>query len=86
MSACNFNISFSGSAEEILNKAKSTVESQGGTFTGDTTSGQFNVSILGNTIAGSYSVNGNQLQMNIDTKPIFIPCNTIESFLSKQLS
>lgn len=86
MSACNFSINFSGSAEEILNKAKTTVESQGGTFTGDANSGQFDVSILGNRIAGSYAVNGNQLQMNIDEKPMFIPCSTIESFLVKQLS
>ena len=86
MSACNFNIPFSGSAEEILNKAKSAVESQGGSFTGDLNSGKFNVSLLSNTVAGSYIVIGNELQLTIDDKPMFIPCNAIESFLVKKLA
>ena len=86
MSACNFNIPFSGSAEEILNKAKNAIESQGGKFVGDMISGTFDVSLLSNTIAGSYLVEAQNLQLNIDSKPIFLPCNAIESFLIKKLS
>jgi hypothetical protein len=85
MSGCKFNIPFSGSAEEILAKAKSAIESQGGTFTGDLNAGNFDVSLLSNTIAGSYSVEGQNLQLNIDSKPVFLPCNAIESFLIKKL-
>ena len=85
MSGCKFNIPFSGSAEEILAKAKSAIESQGGNFTGDLTAGNFDVSLLSNTIAGNYSVEGQNLQLNIDSKPVFLPCNAIESFLIKKL-
>ena len=86
MSTCNFNINFSGSAEEILDKAKSAVESQGGSFIGDTNAGNFNVSLMSNTVSGTYLVAGNQLQLTIIEKPIFVPCNAIESYLVKKLS
>ena len=86
MSACNFTIPFSGSADQILEKARSAVEGQGGTFTGDTGGGTFEVSVFGNSIAGSYSVSERNLNMVIDSKPFLIPCSTIESFLTKQLN
>ena len=86
MSDCHINIPFSGSAEEILNKAKSAVESQGGTFTGDLNSGTFDVSLLSNRVAGSYKVDGNNLHLHITDKPLFVPCNAIESFLASKLA
>ncbi len=85
MSSCNFTIPFNGSAEIILGKAKSSVESQGGSFTGDENSGNFEVSVFGNAIAGSYNVSGNNLNIVIDSKPFLIPCSTIESFLTNKL-
>ena len=85
MSACNFTISFSGSAEAILQKAKSTVESQGGSFTGDASAGNFNVSLFGNTIIGSYTVLVNNLNIIIEEKPFIVPCSVIEGFLIKQI-
>jgi len=86
MSDCNININFSGSAEEILNKAKSAVESQGGLFEGDLNSGNFNISLMSNTVAGSYAVEGSLLKLTITEKPMFVPCSAIESYLSKKLS
>ena len=86
MSACSFVIPFSGNAEVVLRKAKSAVESQGGNFTGDESSGNFDVSVFGNTIAGSYSVVAQSLDIVIDSKPFLVPCSTIESFLTKQLT
>ena len=85
MSACNFSIPFSGSPETVLAKAKSTVQNQGGTFTGDTNSGNFSVSVFGNAIVGSYTVNGQELAIVIDSKPFLIPCSTIEGFLKNQI-
>ena len=86
MSACNFTIPFSGAPEAILSKAQSSVESQGGTFTGDATAGNFNLSIFGNAIIGSYTVNGQDLSIVINEKPFMVPCSAIEGFLKKQLS
>ena len=84
--ACQFSIQFSGSAEEILQKAKQAVTSQGGTFEGDLNAGNFDVSLLSNRVSGSYIVSNQQLDLTITEKPMFIPCNAIESFLVSKLS
>ena len=85
MADCNFSIPFSGEPQQVLNKARGAVQSQGGTLTGDDNSGQFHLSVFGSTIAGQYKVEGNNLQIQVTDKPFMIPCSTIESFLSKQL-
>ena len=85
MSKCNFSIGFSGSPESIYNKAKAAVEKQGGTFSGDSNSGNFSINVFG-TITGSYTVSGNQLDIVIEDKPMMIPCAAIENALKSQIS
>lgn len=82
---CNFKIPFSGQAEEVLNKAKTTVQSQGGNFSGDATAGNFDVTVFGNTIKGNYTVAGSEINIVINEKPFLLPCSTIEGFLKSQL-
>ena len=82
--ACKFKIPFSGSAEQVLNRARTAVEGQGGTFSGDETCGGFEVSVMG-TIKGSYTLMGNDLEISIDSKPMFVGCGMIESFLKSKL-
>jgi hypothetical protein len=84
MSKCNFSISFTGTPEDVYNKAKAAVEKQGGTFDGDSSGGNFSISVFG-TISGSYSVSGNQLNITIEDKPIMIPCAAIENVLKSQI-
>lgn len=84
--ACEFSIPFSGESATVLSKARSAVEGQGGTFTGDATGGAFDVSVVGNTIKGSYTVSGQNLTITIHSKPFFLPCSTIEGFLKNQLT
>ena len=81
-----FNLPFSEPAENAVGKAKAAVESQNGIFNGDTNSGNFEVTVFGNTIKGNYSVTGQILNLEITDKPFFVPCSTIESFLVKQIS
>jgi hypothetical protein len=83
--ACDFSIPFTGSPEDVLAKAKTTVQSQGGNFTGDTNSGDFTVSVFGNKIVGNYTVSGNTLNISITDKPFMVPCSAIEGFLKGQL-
>ena len=83
--ACDFSIPFSGDAETIVAKARGAVQSQGGHFDGNANNGDFTVSVFGNKIAGTYSVNGQTLQINITDKPFMVPCSAIESFLKGQL-
>ena len=84
--ACDFSIPFSGSAEDVLAKAKKAVQGQGGNFTGDTSRGDFDVSVFGNKIVGNYTVSGQTLDVNITDKPFMVPCSAIESFLKNQVS
>jgi hypothetical protein len=84
MAKCNFSISFSGTPEEVYNKAKAAVEKQGGSFNGDANSGNFSISVFG-TISGSYVVSGNQLNISIEDKPMMIPCSAIENVLKSQI-
>lgn len=86
MSACNFSIPFSGQPEEILRKAGSSINAQGGSFTGNSSGGNFDVSVFGNSIRGSFSISGNNLNVVIDSKPFLVPCSTIESFLKNKLT
>ncbi len=86
MSACNFLIPFSGSANEIFSKVKTAIQGQGGQFNGDDTGGSFDVSVFGNSIKGSYTVAGQDLDIIVDSKPFLIPCSAIESFLKSKLS
>jgi len=86
MSACTFSIPINGTPEDVLNKAKNLMQSQGGTFEGDTSSGNFQVSVFGSTITGSYTVVGQEMSIIIEDKPFLIPCSTIEGFLRNQLA
>lgn len=85
MSKCNFSIPFSGSVDEVFNKAKSAVERQGGIFNGDANEGNFSINVFG-AISGSYTVSGNQLNIVIEDKPMMIPCSAIENVLKNQIS
>jgi hypothetical protein len=82
--SCKFKIPFSGSTQQVLNRARTAVEGQGGTFSGDESSGNFEVSVMG-TIKGSYTVLGNELDIVIDSKPLFVSCGMIEGFLKSKI-
>ncbi len=82
--ACKFKIPFSGATQQVLNRARTAVEGQGGTFIGDENTGKFEVSVMG-TIKGSYSVLGNELDIVIDSIPLFVSCGMIEGFLKSKI-
>jgi hypothetical protein len=85
MADCNFSINFSGSASDIVTKIKSEIEKQGGNFDGNETAGSFSVKVFGSTIAGSYTATATQIDVNITSKPMFISCGQVESFLKSQI-
>lgn len=81
MAACEFNISFTQSANELISKLEAKVKGQGGTFTGNESSGTINVPIMGSYISGSYTITAQDLKIEIDHKPFFISCNQIQGVL-----
>lgn len=86
MSSCKFSIPFSGDITVMLAQVRSAIESQKGMFDGDNSAGNFDVSVMSNTIVGDYVVSGQVININISKKPFFVPCNTIESFLKSKLA
>ena len=85
MAACNFQIPFGGTAEEVFQKARSAVQSQNGNFNGDSNAGSFDVTVFGNTIEGSYTISGNEMDITINSKPFLLSCGMIESYLKGQI-
>lgn len=85
MSNCKFAIPFLGSPSDIVSKAKNTVESNGGNFKGDESFGMFNISALGNTIKGNYTIVEQNLEIILEEKPILLSCSMIESFLRSKI-
>lgn len=85
MSKCNFSFAFSGSGEDVFNKARTAIERQGGSFQGDASTGSFSINVFG-TISGSYTVSGNQINITIEDKPMMIPCSAIENVLRSQIT
>jgi len=84
--SCKIQIPIDGDPKSAVEKARAAVESQNGNFTGDHTSGNFELNVFGNHIKGSYVIEGQMLDLEITDKPFFVPCSTIESFLKKQIS
>lgn len=85
MSACNFNIPFSGSPEELTAKAKNGINSGGGAFNGDAAGGNFQMPTPLGAIEGSYVIRGSAIEITITDKPFFVSCKRIQEELQKQL-
>ena len=86
MSDCNINIPFQQPVAVVISKAKAAIESYNGTFNGDDTSGDFGITVYGNTVKGTYSIAGQVMNLIITHKPFFVPCSTIENLLLKEIS
>jgi len=83
--ACNFTITFQGSAGDFVAKAKAKVEENNGTFDGDTSSGSFDVPTPIGHISGDYSIEGQDITINISHKPLVIGCGAIQNYINGHL-
>ena len=83
---CNFSISFTGSAEDLITKAKTAVGNAGGNFSGDASQGTFSISTPAGKISGNYTVSGQNFSVTVSEKPFFVSCEMIETQLRKYLS
>jgi hypothetical protein len=85
MDECSFKFNIGSNPAETINKVKMQIEKEGGNFTGNETEGNFNLPTPVGAIEGNYSVNGNELKIEISKKPAILPCSMIESELEKRL-
>jgi hypothetical protein len=82
---CSFAIAYSGSAEELVAKARSMIEDAGGAFSGDTERGNYTVKLPLGEVRGEYRVEPGGLAFQITKKPMMVPCAAIETFLRSKL-
>ena len=85
MAECSFKFNIDSSPAEIIEKVKSKIENDGGSFTGDENQGNFNLPTPVGAIEGDYTVIDNELKIDITKKPMMLPCSMIESELEKRL-
>lgn len=79
---CQFNIPFSGEAENLVSRARQAIEGAGGAFMGNSTEGNFRAKTPIGSIQGSYQVEGQQISLAITKKPLLLSCSRIEKELT----
>ncbi len=85
MAECSFKFNIESNSAEIINKVKTKIENEGGSFTGDKSEGNFNLPTPVGAIEGNYSVSDCDLKIDITKKPMMLPWSMIESELEKRL-
>jgi hypothetical protein len=75
-----FTVASNGDLTATLERVEKTITSKGGSFTGNTTQGQFSgVTPVGN-VKGKYTVNANKdIEITITDKPFIAPMSIIEN-------
>lgn len=86
MASCApFTIDFTISPEELVGKAKSAIEKAGGSFSGNTSAGSFDISSPVK-VEGNYTVSGQTITLTVTEKPMIVPCSMIEAKLKEYLA
>ena len=81
-----FTINFTGDAAQLVAKAKTEIEAQDGTVTGDTNSGTISISLpIVGKIEGTYKIKGQEIVITLTQKPQFVPCGMIEGKIREAL-
>jgi hypothetical protein len=83
MSKCNFNIPFSGSASDLVEKARKSIVKAGGEVSGNVSAGNFFIPSPLGKISGTYTITASIANFDITEKPMFIGCDMIESTIKK---
>ncbi len=83
---CDFQIPFSSPVADLIDKANQSITKMGGTFSGDSQTGNFSISTPVGKISGAYTVGTGTLDIHIEDKPFFVSCGMIEDQLTKALS
>lgn len=83
MAACQFYRTFTGSAVDLVNRARQGVQAEGGTLTGDATHGTFSITrhVFGipRTVAGSYAVHGNAIHFDVTRTDLPATCDMVQT-------
>ena len=87
MSSCDpFSLTIPGTAAEFLAKAQNAAVKMNGVFTGNETTGSFDINSPMGKVAGTYIVNGQTATITVSEKPMMLGCGMIEGLLKGALS
>jgi len=86
MAKHSFSANFTGTPQDTVAKVKGAIEKAGGKFNGDHDKGDFSVATPAGTVKGTYTVAGQDLQVQITDKPFIVPGSTIEAQVRKFLA
>jgi hypothetical protein len=75
-----FHQSFTGSAQDLINKAQKEITKNGGTFNGNTSSGSFSVK----KIKGNYTISGQKITITIIDQDVY-PCSLIHDYIKAHI-
>ncbi len=85
MGQCQFNYQLKEPVAVLLAQIQQLAKEYGGGFQGDESSGQISLTMLIGTIAGEYTIAGDQLQLTITKKPFLVGCATIDATIRQYL-
>jgi hypothetical protein len=78
------NYPFTCSASALISAAQAAIEKAGGTFSGNTSNGNFAISTSVTHVNGTYSINGQMLTVTITSKGFFLPtCDQIQAYITQ---
>ena len=85
MAKCNFEVEVTKPMDGLIEHAREGIRNAGGTFEGDSKSGNYSIPTPLGKVVGTYTVEQNTIHFEINEKPLLVGCKKIESELRKQL-
>jgi hypothetical protein len=83
---CRFSVAFQESATELVADLKKEIQDHQGSFTGDTSSGSFDLPIAFGHVSGTYTIKENSLDVTITHRPPLVSCAEIEDMVRHHLN
>lgn len=84
MRSCDpFDVPVPADLKGAIERLQGMAHSQGGEFAGDETAGRFVAPSPLGPIEGRYTIQGAAIRVTITSKPMFVPCGTIEERIRK---
>lgn len=75
---CEFSVPFGATPDELVKGAKAGIEGRGGSFVGDTRTGDFVIKTPVGAVKGGYTIRGSEISVKITKKPFVVTCKVIE--------
>lgn len=85
MAKHTFSVTFTGSSDDTLDKARRALAKEGGAVEGDGSKGTLLAVTPAGKVKGTYRVEGQTLTIEVTDKPFIVPASAIEAQVRKFL-